>query len=363
MATQLVDAGANAFLTDVVQQSTALAALNATNTIQLRGQATCTIQVTAIGTQTLTFEVSTDGTNFTGVNAYPVTNTGVPITTTTTTGHWQVVVAGFYQFRVRCSAFTSGSATVSMVAAQGTNEQQLAVGSAIASTTAGQLGQLVQGAVTTAAPAYTTAQTDPLSLTTAGALRTDVNSIIGTTAVAASAGVLKVGVAGNAGAAFDGAIAAVPPANAVQIGYKAATANPTNATAGNQVAPLSTLAGSLVTTPYNNRTLVKHQATAVAVNTETTIITAGGAGVFNDLLTLIVTTAAATAGTLTIRDVTAAGTPFIINYPNAALAPADPLVILLPVPMQQGTAASAWTITNSQAVAINVTAQYVQRLA
>lgn len=41
------------------------------------------------------------------------------------------------------------------------------------STTAGESGPLIQGAVTTASPAYTTAQTSPLSLTTAGALRTD----------------------------------------------------------------------------------------------------------------------------------------------------------------------------------------------
>jgi len=41
------------------------------------------------------------------------------------------------------------------------------------STTSGEKGPLIQGAVTTAAPSYTTAQTSPLSLTTAGALRTD----------------------------------------------------------------------------------------------------------------------------------------------------------------------------------------------
>lgn len=41
------------------------------------------------------------------------------------------------------------------------------------STTSGQSGPLVQGAVTTAAPSYSTTQTSPLSLTTAGALRTD----------------------------------------------------------------------------------------------------------------------------------------------------------------------------------------------
>lgn len=41
------------------------------------------------------------------------------------------------------------------------------------STTSGQSGPLVQGAVTTAAPTYTTGQTDPISLTTAGAVRVD----------------------------------------------------------------------------------------------------------------------------------------------------------------------------------------------
>jgi hypothetical protein len=44
------------------------------------------------------------------------------------------------------------------------------------STTSGQLGPLVQGAVTTASPTYSTAQTNPLSLTTAGALRTDASA-------------------------------------------------------------------------------------------------------------------------------------------------------------------------------------------
>lgn len=41
------------------------------------------------------------------------------------------------------------------------------------STTSGEKGPLVQGAVTTAAPTYTTAQTSPISLTTAGAVRVD----------------------------------------------------------------------------------------------------------------------------------------------------------------------------------------------
>lgn len=44
------------------------------------------------------------------------------------------------------------------------------------STTSGQKGDLTQGAVTTSAPSYTTSQTSPLSLTTAGALRTDASA-------------------------------------------------------------------------------------------------------------------------------------------------------------------------------------------
>ncbi len=45
------------------------------------------------------------------------------------------------------------------------------------STTSGEKGPLVQGAVTTSAPSYTTAQTSPLSLTTAGAVRVDGSAV------------------------------------------------------------------------------------------------------------------------------------------------------------------------------------------
>lgn len=61
------------------------------------------------------------------------------------------------------------------------------------STTSGQSGALVQGAVTTAAPSYTTAQTSPLSLTTAGGLRTDSSSIAGATTSTGN-GVVGTGV-------------------------------------------------------------------------------------------------------------------------------------------------------------------------
>lgn len=59
---------------------------------------------------------------------------------------------------------TSGNASLTTIAAA-----IIAQGS----TTSGQTGELVMGAVTTAAPTYTTGQSSPLSLTVAGALRTD----------------------------------------------------------------------------------------------------------------------------------------------------------------------------------------------
>ena len=54
------------------------------------------------------------------------------------------------------------------------------------STTSGQKGGLTLGAVTTAAPAYTTAQSSPLSLTTFGALRTMLTDGTNTPAIKAS---------------------------------------------------------------------------------------------------------------------------------------------------------------------------------
>lgn len=61
---------------------------------------------------------------------------------------------------------TSGNTSLSTIV---TNTTHLAQGS----TTSGQTGDLQLAATTTAAPTYTTGQTNPLSLTTAGALRTD----------------------------------------------------------------------------------------------------------------------------------------------------------------------------------------------
>ena len=76
-----------------------------------------------------------------------------------------------------------------------------AAGVAQGSTTSGQTGTLVQGAVTTAEPSYTNGQTSPLSLTTKGDLRIDVTSttISGYETVAASQTAQALGATGATG--------------------------------------------------------------------------------------------------------------------------------------------------------------------
>jgi hypothetical protein len=69
------------------------------------------------------------------------------------------------------------------------------------STTSGQVGPLIQGAVTTAAPSYTTAKTSPLSLTTGGLLRVDGSGVTqpvsGTVSITANSAVNVAQVGGT----------------------------------------------------------------------------------------------------------------------------------------------------------------------
>lgn len=71
------------------------------------------IQVTGTFVGTLQFEGSVDGTNYVAINAFPPNST-TAATSTTTTGTWQVGAGGMSYVRVRFSAYTSGSAVVSL---------------------------------------------------------------------------------------------------------------------------------------------------------------------------------------------------------------------------------------------------------
>lgn len=145
--------------------------------------------------------------------------TGSVVTSMSGTGKWQVNTAGMTAVRVNLTALSSGNVSfllygdgglaviastnssgggggggnvnlnqvggasyalgqttmsASMPVAVASDQSALPVGSAQGSTTSGESGPLIQGAVTTAAPTYTTGKTNPLSLDTAGNLRVNV---------------------------------------------------------------------------------------------------------------------------------------------------------------------------------------------
>lgn len=102
-------------------------------------------------------------------------------------------------------------------------------------------------------------------------------------------------------------------------------------------------------------------STAVAGTGAVTILAASGdALVSRDLVSLVVTTINAAAGTLTLK--CGARTVSVLDYPNAAVAPGTPLALqFCDVPLQ-GDPNAAWTLTASvNASGYKVTAQYTER--
>lgn len=97
------------------------------------------------------------------------------VAVTQSTSPWVVSNGGTFAVQAAQSGtwnITNISGTVSLPTGASTETTLAKLTQAQGSTTSGQSGPLIQGAVTTGAPAYTTAQTSPLSLDTAGNLRT-----------------------------------------------------------------------------------------------------------------------------------------------------------------------------------------------
>lgn len=173
-----------------------------------------------------TFEASLDsGTTFFAWNV--VTQAGTIASnaspgTNVTIAYLVSLPGSITDFRLRGTALTSGSvgvriapaaaplAALHVTADAGTNTdtsllaREATLGRAIASTTSGQTGPLIQGAVTTNAPVYVSGQTDPLSLDTAGLLRASLKDTPSNTNnfnvnLAASAATVTTNVAQLAG--------------------------------------------------------------------------------------------------------------------------------------------------------------------
>lgn len=83
--------------------------------VPLSGQTTVAIGIQGMFTGTLVFEGTVDGTNYLALNAAPVSG-GAATSSTTGTGAWLASISGLVGLRVRSSAWTSGGATITLLA-------------------------------------------------------------------------------------------------------------------------------------------------------------------------------------------------------------------------------------------------------
>ena len=142
-------------------------------------------------------------------------------------------------------------------------------------------------------------------------------------------------------------------------GGLAKTGNPAAVDDGDVVNALHDKLGKRISIPAL-RELKAIQTTTITGTSETTIVTAGGSGVFKDLYRLVVTNTSATATSVTIKDATAGTTCYVLALPAASTvgfsADAGSAAI-------QSAAANNWTATVANAVtSIVITAETVANL-
>lgn len=187
------------------------------------------------------------------------------------------------------TADQGGSWTVTANAGTNLNTSALALDTSVnglllaqGSTTSGEKGPLVQGTVTTSAPTYTTGQTNPLSLTTAGALRVD-----GSGATQPVSGTVTANIGTTNGLALDATVAKLNVAQAAALGSNtgpmmqgSVTTNAPSYITGN-INPLSLdtsglLRASLKDTPSNTNNFNVNLAASAAT------VTVSASGNFNN---------------------------------------------------------------------------------
>lgn len=98
-------------LTETWPLTANLNAVNAEAVVDLAGHATARIDVRGTFVGTVVFEATIDGTNYYALAAYNVA-TGAYVATATAAAQLAINVAGYKRFRVRCSAYTSGTIVV-----------------------------------------------------------------------------------------------------------------------------------------------------------------------------------------------------------------------------------------------------------
>jgi hypothetical protein len=180
------------------------------------------------------------------------------------------------------------------------------------------------------------------AVTAANALKVDGSAVTqpisGT--VTANAGTGSFTSAGDV--AHDGA----DSGNPVKVGAVARTTNPTAVADGDRVNAFADDVGRLIPYPFAPRDLLVQNRLALTSTTETTLIGAGGAGVFRDLIWLMISNESATEVRVDFRDATAGTVRLSVDM----AADGGGAVLSLPVPLTQASANNNWTAQLSAAV-------------
>lgn len=258
------------------------------------GSVTVTIYGAAHAGVNVTFEAY-DGVNWVGIAAQqwnsttPSTVVTTGVLTSNSTNRWNISpLFGSQQFRVRATAWTSGTANVIIEASAQFTQYQVNVATmpttAVTMATNTPVGNVAHDAVDSGAP--------------------------------------------------------------VKMGGKAYTANPTAVANADRSDIITDKLGKQVVVG-SIRDLKVQQVTTITNTTETTILTAGAAGVFHDLYGLVITNTSATAVNVAIKDATAGTTRVQIAVPAG-----DTRGFMLneSAAHNQATAAANWTATASAAV-------------
>ena len=103
---------------DASVATTNLAGVNQAVTIAPNGYGTAVFSITGTFVGTLIPEVSVDGTNYYPISVAPTAG-GNAVQSITSIGSWHTSVSAFADFRVRESAYTSGTAVVTVRLASG----------------------------------------------------------------------------------------------------------------------------------------------------------------------------------------------------------------------------------------------------
>jgi hypothetical protein len=180
------------------------------------------------------------------------------------------------------------------------------------------------------------------AVTAANALKVDNSAVTqpvsGT--VTANAGT------GSFTSAGDVASDAADSGNPVKVGGQARTTLPTAVADADRVNFIADDLGRQVVMPFAPRDLIVHNRISLTSTTETTLISAGGAGVFRDLLFVILSNESASEVRVDIRDATGGTVRLSVDL----AADGGGAVVKLPVPLTQATANNAWSAQLSAAV-------------